>query len=250
MAEVRFPGGYTFDPETGELSGNGIPRSTRSGGGSRPSTRTYSSSAYSGHYGLSLWDRINNFFIGIGNWIAVNGERAMSYIALACLGLVWLGFVISMISVWMDEGFLWALIAAILGGGILYMVSGLALAVFYFIDDFVLLILRYIFYNVYTFLAVVVIAAGVGLARNIDFSTITSGWSQDAVQQQVVASDIYYCTASTYLNVRNSPSTSGVVVGSLKPGQEVEVYSFVNGFAQISYNGRTAYVSSAYLKQK
>lgn len=248
MAEVRFPGGYIFDPETGELSGNGIPRSTRSGGGSRPSTRTYSTSyAYSR---LSLWDRINNFFIGIGNWIAINGERAMSYIAMACLGLTWLGFAVSIISVWIDEGFIWALIAAVLGGGILYMVSGLALAIFYFIDDFVLLILRYIFYNVYTFLVVVLLLVGVGLASNIDFSTVTSGWSHDAVEQQMVVSNIYYCTASTHLNVRNAPSTSGAVVGILKPGQEVEVHNFVNGFAKISYNGGIAYASSAYLKQK
>lgn len=254
MAEVRFPGGYRFDPETGELSGNGIPSSTRSGGGSRPSTRTNTSSrsSYSTYSGLSLWDRLDNFVIGIGNWIARNGESAMSYIAIGCLGIAWICFAIGIISVWIDEGFLWAAVAAVFGGGVMYLVSGLALALFYFIDDFILLIVRYIFYNIYTLL----VAVALFLSPMIVDAIGTIDWFSDSKTEYVEdpvngrTSNIYICTASTVLNVRSAPSSSAQVIGTLKSGQEVDVYNFVDGFAKISYNGRIAYASSAYLRKK
>lgn len=250
MAGINLPGGYSFDPATGEISGNGIPRSTRSGGNTRASTRRNSSTRYS-YYNLSLWDRINNFFIGIGNWIAVHGETAMTYISFGLLGLFWIGFAISIIAVWIDEGFIWALVAGFIGGGIMYFISGIALAIFYFIDDFILLIVRYIFYNVYTFM----IAAAI-LLGSLFFDNAGSLFSKyndpDPIEQtvEVQTSNIYYCTASSALNVRNAPQKDANVIGTLRPGQEVNVYNFVNGFAKIDYNGQIAYASSSYLRQR
>ena len=253
MAGVNLPGGYSFDPATGEISGNGIPRSTRSGGSSRASTRTNASRSTGSYYrsNLSLWDRFDNFIIGIGNWIACNGETAMSYLAMGCVGLSWIGFAIGVIAIWIDEGFIWAVIAGIVGGGIMYFISGLALAVFYFIDDFILLIIRYIFYNVWTFLAALAIFFGGIFLENLD--NITAYVSEPAVVEETVevpSSNMYYCTASSALNVRSAPRKDACVVGSLSQGQEVHVYNFVDGFAKIHYNGTIAYASSAYLKKK
>ncbi len=250
MAGINLPGGYSFDPATGEISGNGIPRSTRSGGNTRASTRTNTSSR-SSYYNLSLWDRINNFFIGIGNWIATNGEAAMTYLSFGLLGLFWIGFAIGIISIWIDEGFIWALIAGIFGGGIMYFISGIALAIFYFIDDFILLIVRYIFYNVYTFLIALAILCGSVFIDNA--GDLFSYFSDpDPVEQTVdtPALNIYYCTASSSLNVRSAPRKDAYVIGSLRPGQDVQVYNFVDGFAKIDYNGQIAYASSSYLKQR
>ena len=250
MAGINLPGGYTFDPATGEISGNGIPRSTRSGGNTRASTRRNGSSR-SSYYSLSLWDRINNFFIGIGNWIATNGELAMTYISFGLLGLFWIGFAISIIAVWVDEGFIWALIAGFVGGGIMYFISGIALAIFYFIDDFILLIVRYIFYNVYTFLIAVAIVLGSVFLDNAG-SLFSEFNDPDPIEQtvEVQSSNIYYCTASSVLNVRSAPRKDAYVIGTLRPGQEVNVYNFVDGFAKIDFNGSIAYASSSYLKKK
>ena len=250
MAGINLPGGYSFDPATGEISGNGIPRSTRSGGNTRASTRRNSSSR-SSYYNLSLWDRINNFFIGIGNWIATNGETAMTYLSFGLLGLFWIGFAISIIAVWIDEGFIWALIAGFVGGGIMYFVSGIALAIFYFIDDFILLIVRYIFYNVYTFLIALAILFGSIYIDNAG-SLFSYFNDSDPVEQTVEApvATTYYCSASSVLNVRNAPRMDAYVIGTLRPGQEVRVYNFVDGFAKIDYNGQIAYASSSYLKKR
>lgn len=256
MAEMRFPGGYTFNPETGELQGAGIPRSR--GTSSRPSTRTntssrsYTSYPYGRSSGLSLWDRMNNFVINIGNWIATNGEQAMSYLAMGCLGLAWLGFAIGIISIWIEEGFLWALIAGIFGGGIFYMISGIALAVFYFIDDFILLIVRYIFYNIYTLLvalALFVAPVVVDAVSSLDFGSDRRS-SQVEEPASYRTPNIYVCTATSSLNIRSAPRTDAYVIGSLKPGQEVDVFNFVDGFAKITYNSQPAYVSSTYLRKK
>lgn len=250
MAGVNLPGGYSFDPATGEISGNGIPRSTRSGGSTRASTRRNESSR-SSYYSLSLWDRINNFFIGVGNWIATNGERVMTYISFGLLGLFWIGFAISIISVWVDEGFIWALIAGFIGGGIMYFISGIALAIFYFIDDFILLIVRYIFYNVYTFLITLAILFGSVFLDNAG-DLFSSFSNPERVEQtvEIQTSSTYYCTASSVLNVRSAPQKDAYVIGTLSPGQEVNVYNFVDGFAKIDFNGQTAYASSSYLQKK
>ena len=253
MAGINFPGGYTFDPATGEISGNGIPRSTSSGGRPRASTRTNTSSrSYYSSSNLSLWDRLNNFVIGIGNWIARSGESAMSYIAFGCLGLAWLGFVIGIIAIWIDEGFIWAVVVAIFGGGIWYILSGLALALFFFIDDFILLIVRYIFYNIYTLLVAIVLLVGPVVLDAVGHISLFSDSDSAQVEMYEPESspNIYVCTASSALNVRSAPNTSSYVVGTLRPGQEREVLNFVSGFAKIRYGGQIAYASSEYLRKK
>ncbi|MCH6264929.1 SH3 domain-containing protein [Neobacillus citreus] len=67
-------------------------------------------------------------------------------------------------------------------------------------------------------------------------------------QKQVIASQAktMYVTA-TSLRVRESGSMSGAVLGSLKFNEGVSVISTSYGWAQIQYNGKSAYVSAAYL---
>lgn len=56
----------------------------------------------------------------------------------------------------------------------------------------------------------------------------------------------YVCKAST-LNVRNMPNPNARTLGKIKKGERVEVYRFVNGFAEIKYAGKKGYVSEKYL---
>ncbi|WP_461200836.1 N-acetylmuramoyl-L-alanine amidase [Anoxybacillus sp. TBDG-1] len=54
-------------------------------------------------------------------------------------------------------------------------------------------------------------------------------------------------TIST-LNVRQTPSTTGTLVGTLQKGQVVDVYDINGYWAKIVYNGQFAYVHKTYLK--
>ena len=55
-----------------------------------------------------------------------------------------------------------------------------------------------------------------------------------------------YVTA-TSLRVREAASTSSAVIGSLKLNDRVSVTSTINGWAQINFNGKVAFVSETYL---
>jgi 3D (Asp-Asp-Asp) domain-containing protein len=55
-------------------------------------------------------------------------------------------------------------------------------------------------------------------------------------------------TASA-LNVLQQPTTSAAVVGKVTNGQSLNVTQRLNGWLQIQYNGKTAYVSTAYTKE-
>jgi N-acetylmuramoyl-L-alanine amidase len=50
------------------------------------------------------------------------------------------------------------------------------------------------------------------------------------------------------LNVREKPSTNSPTIGSLKKGAEVSIFSQSNGWAEITYSGKKAYVSAQFIK--
>ena len=49
--------------------------------------------------------------------------------------------------------------------------------------------------------------------------------------------------------VRSGPSTSYGKYGALVCGAELQVEGIENGWAKVSYNGKTAYVSASYIKE-
>ncbi|MDR3304664.1 MAG: SH3 domain-containing protein, partial [Clostridiales Family XIII bacterium] len=55
-------------------------------------------------------------------------------------------------------------------------------------------------------------------------------------------------TPGTTLNVRGGPGTTYAILGSLKHGAAVTVAGETGNWYQISYNGKTAYVSKSYVK--
>lgn len=61
------------------------------------------------------------------------------------------------------------------------------------------------------------------------------------------ATGVYTVTTNTYLNVREQPSTASKKIGSLNNNEQVSVLGIDNGWARISINGDTGYVSLQYL---
>ena len=58
----------------------------------------------------------------------------------------------------------------------------------------------------------------------------------------------YIVDTKTTLLVRTGPGTSNSQFGRLKNGETINVYAIKNGWAEISYNGKTGYVSEQYIK--
>lgn len=59
--------------------------------------------------------------------------------------------------------------------------------------------------------------------------------------------DGYYKVSAKSLNIRAQPNKYGTVLGSLEEGTVIQVSSIQNGWAKISYEGYSVYVSSKYL---
>lgn len=60
----------------------------------------------------------------------------------------------------------------------------------------------------------------------------------------------YVNVTSGTLNLRKSTSTSSAIVTTLSKGMAVKVYSEAKGWAKVSVNGKTGYVSSGFLSSK
>jgi L,D-peptidoglycan transpeptidase YkuD (ErfK/YbiS/YcfS/YnhG family) len=58
-----------------------------------------------------------------------------------------------------------------------------------------------------------------------------------------------YQVKAKLLNVRTGPSTHNHILGSLKSNQIIQVKSIGNGWASFAYQGKSAYVSAAYLQR-
>ena len=63
------------------------------------------------------------------------------------------------------------------------------------------------------------------------------------------AASVTNYVAKTGLNVREQASAKSARIGALSKGDTVQVYSISNGWAEIEYDGSTAYVASKYLSK-
>lgn len=73
--------------------------------------------------------------------------------------------------------------------------------------------------------------------------------SSPATPEQTAITAVYKVTPAIGLNVRSGPGTSYNKLGALVCGTEIVVEGFNNGWAQITYSGKTAYVSATYIQQ-
>ena len=75
-------------------------------------------------------------------------------------------------------------------------------------------------------------------------------WLDEAIQAalETVEEKTYIVTAQSGLNIRKEPNAESEKLGALPYGAEVTVSEIKNGWATITYEGQTAYVSANYLK--
>lgn len=221
-----------------------------------PRVPTYHSPSYytrtSVSYNPSVWERINDFFAGIGDWFEDISEGVVNFFVekiipiLAVLAII--GVVIGAVVTWINEGFwhfiLYVIVAFILGSILAY-AAFYALVILGFILNAILTVLRYVFYNAVSFFVTTLIVAGVVIGVSCYTPTRSSKTQTTAVASSY---STYYCKASS-LNVRSYASTSAPIIGKLKKGDSIKVYSINNGFAKVDYNGRSGFVSCKYISE-
>ncbi|EAF5657114.1 SH3 domain-containing protein [Listeria innocua] len=74
-----------------------------------------------------------------------------------------------------------------------------------------------------------------------------ASWLVENTDVSAASNSIAIVSSDGGLNVREKPSTSSTSLGLLNNGDQVTVTSQQNGWAQIQYNGKSAWVSSQYL---
>lgn len=60
----------------------------------------------------------------------------------------------------------------------------------------------------------------------------------------------YEIITTSRLNVRSQPSVTAQVLGSLGANEQVDVFSITDGWAEIFFNGRHAYISANFIQKK
>lgn len=194
----------------------------------------------------NLWYGFSNFIVDIGNWIARNMEN----ISTGAAGIVGIGGVIALliwvISIFSEEGIFFGILA-IIGAVIIGYIGAIGLGIGIFLLSLALQVVRFVFWNGWTFLLGIAVASAI-----IIYNNNTPDYSYDYTPVETVAPSVtgtYRCTASV-LNVRQSPSRSGKVIGTLKRNQRVTVIRTEGDFALIGFGGQEGYASLKYLQKE
>ena len=67
---------------------------------------------------------------------------------------------------------------------------------------------------------------------------------------QITSTQTVNVASSSTLNLRASASASAAILASLANGTKVSVHSIENGWAKVTANGKTGFVSSKFLKEE
>lgn len=194
---------------------------------------------------LGLWDRFDNFIRRIGNWFAEYSENITGFIAIVICAVGAIMFISWLISL----GWLWGIVAGIFLGGIVYYAVLIVAGIFIFLGNIALGIIRYIFYNGWTFLLTLAIIMGFVFFGDCSHQSYKPSQAVETVAPSY-STTTYVCTARTSLKVRRYPTLSSSQIGSLTHGEEVEVLDISDGFAHVKLNGQDGYASVKYLRKK
>lgn len=199
-----------------------------------------------------LWRRMNNAIQGFGEWIDDIIDSASNpvvwTIIIGIIGAI--GLIAAAIS---TDSIFWGIVVVFFGLGIGYYVVFIGGTVISIVARFILYIFRYLFYNIYTVILAILITVGVIIGPRINELIDNRSGAKTVVVAPKVNTEVtttYYCTASDVLNIRSSPNKDAKVIGTIRRGQSVQVYSIVDGYAKFKYGSGYGYASIKYLNKQ
>ena len=198
-----------------------------------------------------LWRRMNNAIQGFGERIDDSIDSLSSptawTIIIGIIGAI--GLIAAAIS---TDSIFWGIVVVFFGLGIGYYAVFIGGAVISFIVRFILYIFRYLFYNIYTVILAILITVGIIIGPRINELIDNRSGAKTVVVAPKVNTEVtttYYCTASDVLNIRSLPTKDAKVIGTIRRGQYVQVYSIVDGYAKFKYGSGYGYASIKYLRK-
>lgn len=199
-----------------------------------------------------LWRRMNNAIKGFGERIDDSIDSLSSptawTIIIGIIGAI--GLIAAAIS---TDSIFWGIVVVFFGLGIGYYAVFIGGAVISFIVRFILYIFRYLFYNIYTVILAILITVGIIIGPRINELIDNRSGAKTVVVAPKVNTEVtttYYCTASDVLNIRSLPTKDANVIGTIRRGQYVQVYSIVDGYAKFKYGSGYGYASIKYLNKQ
>ncbi len=212
----------------------------------------YSMSSYYTHspsFGRRMrnaWYGFSNFIAGIGNWFARSMEN-ISYYAAIIAGIAGvIALLIWVFGIFASEGIFFGILA-IIGAVIMGYIGAIGIGIGVWVLAMALMIVRFLFWNGWTFL--------LGIAVVLAITLYTDRTPDNSYNETVIETiepdtmGTYRCTASV-LNIRQIPSRSGKVIGTLKRNQRVTVIRIDGDFAMISFGNKEGYVAFNYLQKE
>lgn len=245
-----------FNPATGEWEGldpPGLPRNN-----TRPPqpANDYGASAIdmSGGGGFARrprrqpWlSRANEAVTDIGNSLADFCDNWRDKLGTLITWLLYAAGALGLIGLALDGHWIAAIIVGLLLGAVYVSAAVVVATIAAWLIFIPVAVLRFIFYNIWTLLIAIGIAAAA--CYNAYAPTYSYTYSEPAPVEEITARP-YYCHAWV-LNVREQPDRNAAVIGTFEKGDAIAVTDLhaTEDFAAIEYFGRTAYVSSKYISQ-
>lgn len=231
---------FGFDPDSGTFSNIKLPPPRVN---NNYSTSPVSTTGGSYSPRRSWWRRFDRFISNIGNWFAENFDDVVAKISLVLFGILVIGAVIAVIGIWINEGFIIAILAAIgalIVLGLIATIGGIILTI---MTGIIMFVGRFIFWNAITFILFLCAIGGGWISSYFDH--VDKPVPTETVAK--VTPTTYTCTASV-LNVRSEPNTSSSIRGALYRGQQVKVLEITGSFARIDYKGGNGYIATQYIQ--
>lgn len=209
-------------------------------------TSYYTHSPSFGRRMRNVWYGFSNFIAGIGNWFARSMED-ISYYAAILAGIAGvITLLIWVFGIFASEGIFFGILA-IIGAVIMGYIGAIGIGIGVWVLAMALMIVRFVFWNGWTFLLGIAVVLAITLYSD---KTPDNTYDKTVIETVTPSTmETYRCTASV-LNIRQIPSRSGKVIGTLKRNQRVSVIRTEGDFAMISVGNKEGYVALKYLQKE
>ncbi|MDR1170446.1 MAG: WG repeat-containing protein [Prevotellaceae bacterium] len=132
----------------------------------------------------NVWERANDFICDIGDWLDDNRSALANNLSLYFYFGVWIVLAIGVIVQLFSSGFGSALLTAIIGGVIVYYAAAIGMFILMHALNAFFYVARYIFYNIYTLLIVILLGIGIYFSNqaNVPKDRVTAISSSPTLQ--------------------------------------------------------------------